>query len=73
MTVNPARILGLDAGVIAQGTGADIVLFDPDEVWVPERESFRSKSRNSAFTGKPLRGRVKYTIVRGEIIYKDEK
>jgi len=72
MSANPARILGLDAGTLAVGAPADIVIFDPDEEWTVAAEKFKSKARNTPLNGMKLRGRVKYTISRGEIVYRDQ-
>ena len=71
MTVNPARVLGLDKGRLQVGSQADLTLFDPDEVWVVDADRFASKGRNTPFNGRTLRGKVKYTIVGGNIIYRD--
>jgi len=69
MSTKPAEILNLDAGIIKIGSVADIVIFDPDEKWIVEPEKFKSKARNTPFDKLELRGRVKYTISRGEIVY----
>ena len=70
LTLNPARLYGLDAGELRVGGPADIVLFDPDEEWtVPE--SFCSKSANSPFIGERLCGKVKMTICKGEIVARE--
>jgi dihydroorotase len=69
MSTNPARILGIGTGTLAVGDRADIVIFDPDEVWVVDPDQFKSKARNTPFAGMNLRGRVKYTISRGEVVY----
>ncbi|MCL2636850.1 MAG: dihydroorotase [Oscillospiraceae bacterium] len=71
MCVNPRRILGIDGGKLEVGEAADITLFNPDEEWLVEPEKFKSKSRNSCFKGMKLKGRVKYTIVDGEVVYED--
>ena len=74
MTANPAAILHLSgAGHLAVGADADLTLFDPDEEWVVDPERFYSKGRNTPFAGKTLKGRVKYTILNGEIIYQEGK
>ena len=65
MSVNPARILGIDAGRLIAGAEADIVIFDPYEEWIVNPEDFKSKARNTPFAGMPLRGKVKHTIARG--------
>lgn len=70
MTLNPARLYGLDAGYIAKGAPADIVIFDEFEKWKVEK--FHSKSCNSPFIGEELYGKVKYTICAGRIVYEDE-
>ncbi|HIR14186.1 MAG TPA: dihydroorotase [Candidatus Choladousia intestinavium] len=67
MSANPARLYKMPFGTIAPGAPADVVLFDPDELWVPE--GYSSKSSNSPFTGCPLYGKVHATICRGEVIY----
>ena len=72
MTANPADILHLSRGRMAIGSSADLVIFDPDEEWVIEPEKFASKGRNTPFAGTAVKGRVKYTIVGGEIIYQDQ-
>ncbi len=72
MSTNPADILGLPRGHMSLGVQADLVIFDPDEEWIIEPEKFASKSRNTPFAGRRVKGRVKYTIAKGQIIYKDE-
>ena len=71
MTVAPARILGLDQGRLALGANGDAVIFDPDEEWVVDPEQFASKGHNTPFAGRRLKGRVKYTIVGGNVVYRD--
>lgn len=71
MTVEPARILGIDKGRLSIGADGDVVIFDPNEEWVVDPEQFASKGRNTPFGGNRLKGRVKYTIVGGNVIYKD--
>lgn len=71
MTINPARILGLEKGRVAVGCDADLTIFDPNEAWTVDASKFASKGRNTPFNGKTLRGKVKYTIVSGNIIYQD--
>lgn len=71
MTVEPSRILGIDKGRLSIGSDGDVVIFDPNEEWVVDPEFFASKGRNTPFGGSRLKGRVKYTIVAGNVIYKD--
>lgn len=67
MTVNPARLYHLPYGVIAEGRPADLVIFDPEERWIPQ--NYLSLSSNSPFTGRELYGKVKYTICGGNLVY----
>ena len=71
MSTNPADILGLPKGHMSLGVDADLTVFDPDEEWTVDPEQFASKARNTPFAGRKLKGRVKYTIVKGRIIYRD--
>ena len=71
MSSSPAALLGLSKGMLCVGRGADLVLFDPEEEWVIDKEQFVSKSRNTPFHGRTVRGKVKYTISRGTIIYQE--
>lgn len=71
MSADPARILGLDMGRLAVGADADIVIFDPDEEWIVDPGQFASKGRNTPFGGQKFKGRVKYTIVGGNVIFRD--
>ena len=70
MTVNPARLYHLDAGYLAEGGPADIVLFDAEEAWTPEQ--FCSKSQNSPFLNQTMKGKVRYTVCSGKIVYECE-
>ena len=67
MTVNPADLYHLPAGRIEKGAAADLVLFAPEEHWIPEQ--YASMSSNSPFTGWDLYGKVKATICNGNIVY----
>lgn len=69
MSENPAGLYGLDAGYLAEGGPADLVLFDEKEKWTPT--SFFSKSQNSPFLGQTLCGKVKLTVCKGRIVYGD--
>ena len=72
MTYTPASILRLSSkGRLSLGSDADITIFDPEEVWTIDPEQFASKARNTPFAGREVRGRVKYTIVGGNVIYQD--
>jgi len=70
----PALILGLDrnrCGVVAPGWAANLCVFDPTAEWTVGERPFHSRSRNSAFTGRKLRGRVVHTLLRGEFTVRD--
>ena len=69
LTINPARILGLDVGRLVPGSPADLVLFDPDMPWRIDTERFRSKSKNAPFDGRPVQGHAVQTIVDGRTIF----
>ena len=68
---NPAKILGIDKGVLEEGKIADIVVFNPNQEYIYTKDMIVSKSKNSPFIDKKLKGKVKYTIVNGKIVYKD--
>ena len=69
MSASPAALLGLDKGTLGVGRDADLVLFDPDEEWIIDKNSFASKGRNTPFHGRSVLGKVRYTISQGNIIY----
>ncbi|HPW69218.1 MAG: dihydroorotase [Deltaproteobacteria bacterium] len=70
VTINPARILGIEGGSLSPGARADVTLFDPAALWVFTRESVLSKSVNSPFIGSEMYGRVIRTIVEGRSIHR---
>ena len=69
MSINPARIGGFErqGQPIAEGSPANLVVFDPDAAWTPT--SFASKGANSPFLGLELRGRVRATIFEGRMTH----
>jgi len=71
ITANPARILGVDAGYLSLGGAADLCIFDPDEYWRVEPAMLQSQGINTPFLGMELEGRVKYTLVNGNIVHHD--
>lgn len=72
LTVRPAQLLGLEAGRLEADRPADLVLFDLDRPDRIEKQKFRSKSKNSAFDGRPVQGRVLRTVVGGNVIFGGE-
>ncbi|HBM98687.1 MAG TPA: dihydroorotase [Ruminococcus sp.] len=71
MSVNPAKILGINAGTLSVGAPADIAIVDIDEVWTVDTEKLHGKSKNTPFKGKTLCGKVKKTILGGNIVFSD--
>ena len=69
VTVQPARILGLDAGHLSVGGPADICVFNPDTYWKIEPAALKSQGKNTPFLSLELQGRVRYTLVDGEFVY----
>ena len=69
LTINPARILGIDKskGTLAVGADADVTIIDPQVRWTVDPARFRSKSRNSPFAGWTLTGRAHTVIVGGRV------
>lgn len=67
VTDGPARVLGEDTGTLQPGRKADVVLFDPAESWVVGAEPLLSSGRNTPLTGRSVTGRVRMTIVGGEV------
>ena len=70
MSTVPARIFGLPGGSLAKGAPADVVVLDPEVAWTVDPSAFRSKSRNTPFGGREVRGRAVATIVRGHVVYR---
>ena len=69
MSLAPRRILGLPGGVLAPGAPADLCVVDPEARWQVDPARFRSRSRNSPFTGFRLRGVVVATLVGGRVVH----
>lgn len=69
MSWNPAQLYNLNAGKIAEGEVADLVVFDPKKEWTIEK--FASKSQNSPFKNQKLRGKIQMTMCRGKILHCD--
>jgi len=69
MSTNPAKLLGIDKGSLQVGKTADITIIDPDETYEIDVNSFASKSKNSPFHGYRVKGKVKYTIVGGKMVF----
>jgi dihydroorotase len=71
VTCDAARILGIDAGQLAVGGAADICIFDPDRYWRIEATALKSQGKNTPFIGIELKGKVRYTLIEGKIVYEE--
>jgi len=69
LTINPAKILGLEGGRIEIGEPADLIIVDPGIHWICRGTEFISKGKNTAFEGWDLQGQVNYTLVDGKVVY----
>ncbi len=69
VTVEPARVLGQDGGHLGPGADADVCVFDPGAHWRVEPSALRSQGKNTPFLGLELPGKVRYTLVGGQIVY----
>ena len=69
ITSDSARVLGIDAGTLAQGVSADICVFDPARYWKVEPAALKSQGKNTPYTGVEIKGKVRYTLVEGQIVY----
>jgi len=69
-TVEPARLLKIDAGTLSIGARADVTLIDPKLEWAVRADQFQSVSRNSPFDGWKLKGRAVRTIAGGKTVWK---
>ena len=70
MSLNPAMVLGIDKGTLGVNKDADIAIVSPDKEWIVDKAGLVSKSKNSAFIGRKLKGAVECTIYRGKVVYK---
>ena len=69
ITVEPARILGVNAGHLSTGIAADLCIFDPNQYWKVEAAALKSQGKNTPFLGMELQGKVRYTLVDGNIVH----
>jgi dihydroorotase len=72
LTCRAAAVLGLPGGTLAPGSPADVTVIRPEHAWTVDPTRFRSKSRNSPFGGRPLRGKAVLTLVGGRIVHQEE-
>ncbi|MFO7245709.1 MAG: dihydroorotase [Bacillota bacterium] len=69
LSTGPAQVLGLEAGSLRPGMPADVTLIDPNREWIIDPARFRSRSRNTPFAGRRVRGRVVRTLVGGRTVF----
>jgi len=69
MSLNPASVLGVNGGTIDEGGAADLAIVDPDHKYVLKTDDIQSKSKNTPFIGKTLKGRNILTMVEGRIVW----
>jgi dihydroorotase len=69
VTQQPARILGLNTGHLSVGCAADVCVFDPEAYWKIEPAALKSQGKNTPFLGLELQGKVRYTLVDGQVVY----
>jgi dihydroorotase len=69
MSTRPAKLLGLDSGTLSPGAAADLILVDLDRPWIVREEELHSRSRNTAFEGARLTGKVLRTVVDGRTVH----
>ena len=67
IAINPSRILGIDKGSLGIGKDADIIIVSAEKEWIVKKDRFLSKSKNSSFINKTLKGLVEYTICQGKV------
>lgn len=69
MSANPARILGLNKGLLKTGYDADLTFVDPEEKWTVNTEELYSKGKYSPLEGELLIGRVKFVLIDGRLAF----
>jgi dihydroorotase len=70
LTSSPARVAGLPTGTLRVGSPADVTIFDPNHSWTCDPTAFESKSKNSPFGGRLLKGRVDHVLIDGRLVMK---
>jgi dihydroorotase len=69
VTSDPARVLGVHSGRLQPGAPADVIVFDPDAAWRVSADTLRSQGKNTPYVGYELSGRVRYTLVAGNVVF----
>ena len=73
LSSSPAALFGLRGGTLGDGVPADVTVIDPEAPWMCERGAFVSRSHNSPFVGRSMRGRAALTLVAGRIAFSEER
>ncbi|MEQ1814482.1 MAG: dihydroorotase [Candidatus Nitrotoga sp.] len=68
VTINPAKILGQKMGHLTVGAHADLCIFDPKTSWKVTPSALKSQGKNTPFNGYEMQGRVRYTLLDGQIV-----
>ena len=71
ITLQPAKVLGLDVGHLSLGHAADVCIFDAGQAWKIEPKALKSQGKNTPFLGMELQGKVSYTLVDGHVVYEN--
>jgi dihydroorotase len=69
IATRPAHILGVAPATLRRGSAADLAIFDPTEPWVVRRDTLRSQGKNTPFLGIEVSGRVRYTLLAGQVVH----
>ena len=69
MSAAPARLLGLQKGLLRSGYDADLTIVDPDEEWTVDSSKFYSKGKATPFEGRTVTGRVKFLFIDGRLVF----
>lgn len=69
ITWQPANILGIKGGHLSLNTNADVTIFDPEQAWKVEPAALRSQGKNTPFIDLEMIGKVRYTLLNGQITY----
>ncbi len=69
ITINPAQLLGVKMGHLSIGVHADLCVFDPKAAWKVEPAALKSQGKNTPFNGYEMQGRVRYTLLDGQLVF----
>jgi dihydroorotase len=69
VTSGPAKILDIGAGALSPGVNADLCVFDPQARWKVEPAALKSQGKNTPFAGYDMLGKVRFTLVQGQVVY----